>query len=99
MTAITRHDPIPAWSLPLALCLMLLATWCVHLPMMLWDHIDLVPMYEAWRSGALGSSAFWQVHDGSHLHVAAYAVLLATTWASGGQPWLDCLASVALLVA
>ena len=79
--------------------LLLAATLAWHLPMMLWDHIDLVPMYEAWRSGALGSSAFWQVHDGSHLHVAAYAVLLVTTWASGGQPWLDCLASVVLLVA
>ena len=76
--------------------LLLAATMAWHLPMMLWDHIDLVPMYEAWRSGALGSSAFWQVHDGSHLHVAAYAVLLVTTWASGGQPWLDCLASVVL---
>ena len=79
--------------------LLLAATMAWHLPMMLWDHIDLVPMYEAWQSGSLASSAFWRVHDGSHLHVAAYAVLLATTGASGGQPWLDCLASVALLVA
>lgn len=69
-----------------------------HLPMMLWDHIDLVPMYEAWREGRLASSAFWKIHDGSHLHVSGYAVLLLTTAASGGQPWLDCLASVCLLV-
>lgn len=79
--------------------LLLVATMAWHLPMMLWDHIDLVPMFEAWRNGTLASSAFWQVHDGSHLHVAAYAVLLATTWASGGQPWLDCLASFAVLAA
>lgn len=79
--------------------LLLAATLAWHLPMMLWDHIDLVPMYEAWQDGTLASSAFWQVHDGSHLHVAAYAVLLATTWASGGQPWLDSLASFALLLA
>ncbi len=78
--------------------LLLAATLAWHLPMMLWDHIDLVPMYEAWQDGTLATSAFWQVHDGSHLHVAAYAVLLATTWASGGQPWLDCLASLVLLV-
>ncbi len=82
----------------IALAALLLAgTLAWHLPMMLWDHIDLVPMYEAWQDGTLASSAFWQVHDGSHLHVAAYTVLLATTWASGGQPWLDCLASFVLL--
>src|SRR5690606_34048374 len=79
--------------------LLLAATLAWHLPMMLWDHIDLAPMYEAWQDGSLASSAFWRVHDGSHLHVAAYAVLLATTWASGGQPWLDCLASFAVLAA
>lgn len=96
-----RMTTIPgrAWMAFAALAALLLAgTMAWHLPMMLWDHIDLVPMYEAWQDGTLASSAFWQVHDGSHLHVAAYAVLLATTWASGGQPWLDCLASFALLL-
>jgi hypothetical protein len=85
------------WAFAAGLLVLLAATLAWHLPMMLWDHIDLVPMYEAWQDGRLATSAFWQVHDGSHLHVAAYAVLLFTTWASGGQPWLDCLASLALL--
>lgn len=69
-----------------------------HVPMMLWDHLDLVPMLQAAREGALGHSIFWNIHGG-HLHSAAYAVLLLTTWLSGGQPWLDCVASWILLVA
>ena len=94
------HVTARTWIAFAALATLLLAaTLAWHLPMMLWDHIDLVPMYEAWQDGSLASSAFWRVHDGSHLHVAAYAVLLATTWASGGQPWLDCLASFAVLAA
>lgn len=96
MTAI----PARTWFAFAALAMALLAAaLCWRLPMMLWDHIDLVPMYEAWRGGVLSSSAFWQVHDGSHLHVAAYALLLATTWASGGQPWLDTVAGFVLLLA
>ncbi|MGY1408703.1 MULTISPECIES: hypothetical protein [unclassified Luteimonas] len=91
--------PLRTWFAFATLALLLLvATMAWHLPMMLWDHIDLVPMYEAWRDGTLASSAFWRIHDGSHLHVSGYAVLLLTTAASGGQPWLDCLASVCLLV-
>ena len=80
----------------LALAL-LAATLAWQVPMMLWDHLDLLPMYQAWREGRLGSSAFFDVHGG-HLHTAAYAVLLATTALSGGQPWLDGLASWLLLV-
>lgn len=68
-----------------------------HVPMMLWDHLDLVPMVEAARTGTLGHSIFWDIHGG-HLHSAAYAILLLTTWLSGGQPWLDCVASWMLLV-
>lgn len=78
--------------------LLFAGTWAWHLPMMLWDHIDLVPMYDAWRDGSLHASGFWRVHDGSHLHVAAYLVLLFTTAISGGQPLLDCLASLGLLL-
>ena len=72
---------------------MLAATLLLHVPLMLWDHIDLVPMYEAWRQGDLKISEFWRIHDGSHFHSAAYAVLLLTTWLSGGRPWLDCVVS------
>jgi hypothetical protein len=77
--------------------LLLAGTLAWYLPLMLWDHIDLVPMLEAWHAGTLRDSGFWRVHDGSHFHVAAYAVLLATTTLSDGRPWLDALASFALL--
>ena len=96
MTPIPRvaeaRDPLPAVALPLALCLLLAAALQWHLPLMLWDHIDLVPIYDAWQRGDLAASQFWRIHDGSHFHAAAYAVLLATTWLSGGRPWLDCAA-------
>lgn len=75
-----------------------LATWRWHIPLMLWDHLDLVPIYRAWQDGVLAQSDFWRFHGG-HLHSAAYAVLLATTALSGGQPWLDCGVSLALLFA
>lgn len=88
----TPPSPLPAWALPLALCALLAATLWLHLPLMLWDHIDLVPIVDAWRHGELAASQFWRLHDGSHFHSAAYAVLLATTWLSGGRPWLDCVA-------
>ncbi|ANB17465.1 hypothetical protein [Dokdonella koreensis] len=77
---------------------LLAATLRWHLSLMLWDHLDLVPIYQAWQAGALATSDFWRFHGG-HLHTAAYAVLLATTWLSGGRPWLDCLVSVLLLFA
>ncbi len=77
----------------LASIAMLVATLCLHLPLMLWDHIDLVPIYDAWQRGVLAQSEFWRIHDGSHFHGAAYAVLLLTTKLSGGRPWLDCVAS------
>ncbi len=95
-----RISRTPALAIAFAaLALALLAmTLRWHVPMMLWDHLDLVPMVQASREGALGHSIFWDIHGG-HLHSAAYAVLLLTTWLSGGQPWLDCVASWILLVA
>lgn len=79
-------------AMALALLAMTLA-W--HVPMMLWDHLDLVPLYRASLDGSLGPM-FWSIHGG-HMHSAAYAVLLVTTGLSGGQPWLDCVASWLLL--
>ena len=71
----------------LALGLLLLTLrWTV--PMMLWDHLDLVPILQAWQSGSLTDSGFLHMHGG-HMHTAAYVVLLVTTTLSGGQPWLD----------
>lgn len=85
-------------SLALAM-LLLVATMAWHVPMMLWDHLDLVPMYDALQQGNLWASDVVRVHDGSHLHLTAYLVLLATTFLSGGQTWLDCLVNwVALMV-
>lgn len=69
-----------------------------HVPMMLWDHLDLVPMYLDWKSHGWGGTDLWSVHGGSHLHAAAYYVLLATTAVSQGRPWLDCLVSYGLLI-
>lgn len=87
----------PAIAVVLAAAL-LAATLSWHVPMMLWDHLDLVPMYDAWQQGDLWDSEIARVHDGSHLHLAAYLVLLGTTWLSGGQPWLDCLVNWSLLL-
>jgi len=79
--------------------LLLAATLAWHVPMMLWDHLDLVPIYEAWQRGAFLSSEAMSVHDGSHLHFPAYVLLLGTTWLSDGQPLLDCLLAWTLLAA
>ena len=81
--------------LAMALLAMTLA-W--HVPMMLWDHLDLVPLLEAARNGNLGATRLLEIHGG-HLHAAAYLVLLVTTTVSGGQPWLDCMVSWTLLLA
>ena len=97
-----RDIPTPL-RFPLSLLFALLAglllalTLAWHVPMMLWDHLDLVPIYASWQSGSLADSAFFAVHGG-HMHTAAYAVLLATTALSQGRPWLDCVASWLLLL-
>lgn len=84
------------WAMVLAASLLALSLlWRV--PMMLWDHLDLVPMYLAWQHGQLASSDFWSIHGG-HVHSAAYAVLLATTYVSNGQTWLDGAVSWFLLL-
>lgn len=78
-----------------ALLLLLTLHW--RIPMMLWDHLDLVPIYVAWKNGTLADSIFLRIHGG-HIHTAAYAVLLATTDLSHGRTWLDGLASWLLLL-
>jgi hypothetical protein len=94
---------MPIRALPsclfLALATTLLAmTLAWHVPMMLWDHLDLVPLLEALAKGEWLPSQLLRVYGG-HMLTAAYAVLLATTTLSGGQTWLDCLVSWLLLVA
>ncbi|MEP6485005.1 MAG: hypothetical protein ABJB01_11195 [Rudaea sp.] len=76
--------------------LLLTATWRRHIPMMLWDHLDLLPIYVAWQNGTLAQSDLLHIHGG-HLHTIAYAVLLVTTALSHGNPLLDCLVSWCLL--
>ncbi|MBN8727427.1 MAG: hypothetical protein J0H15_06940 [Xanthomonadales bacterium] len=95
--------PMPIRALPsclfLALAAALLAmTLAWHVPMMLWDHLDLVPLLEALRNGERLPSQLLRIYGG-HMLTAAYGVLLATTTLSGGQTWLDCLVSWVLLVA
>lgn len=78
---------------------LLAATLAWRIPFMLWDHLDFAPLYATWQSGvSLSQTIFWHSHGG-HLHTAAYAVLLVTTWLSHGQTWLDCFASWIFLVA
>ena len=76
---------------------LLLATLAWHIPFMLWDHLDFAPIYAGWQHGNLGQTGFLRIHGG-HLHTAAYAILLVTTWLSQGHPWLDCVVSWMLLV-
>ena len=100
----TQQPPMPfsprrAVDAAFALLALLVLAMTLHwrIPMMLWDHLDLVPIYAAWKSGTLADSIFLHIHGG-HIHTAAYAVLLATTALSHGQTWFDCLASWLLLV-
>lgn len=93
----TGFLPLP-WGFFIGLALALLAmTLAWHVPMMLWDHLDLLPIYQSWQTQGIAGARLLDVHDGSHLHALAYLVLLATTVLSHGQPWLDCVVSFALL--
>lgn len=76
---------------------LLLLTILWQVPMMLSNHLDLVPIYAAWNDGRLDPSTLLAIHGG-HLHALAYAVLLLTTRLSDGRPWLDCVASWLLLI-
>ncbi|MCK9488861.1 MAG: hypothetical protein M0Q42_05595 [Xanthomonadales bacterium] len=76
---------------------LLLMTLAWQIPMMLWDHLDLLPIYRGWLDGSLSGTGFWDIHGG-HIHTSAYAVLLATTWLANGQVWLDGVVSWALLL-
>lgn len=84
-----------AFALMASILLLLTLQW--QIPLMLWDHLDLIPIYDDFLHDALRWSDFFRIHGG-HLHSAAYAVLLLTTFASGGHPWLDCVVSWALLL-
>lgn len=99
MSIENRHA---TWWLPTLLIVLAIAllvmTIVWQIPMMLWDHLDLLPMYSGWLAGDLAGTGFWDIHGG-HLHTSAYAVLLFTTWLADGQPWLDGVVSWLLLAA
>jgi hypothetical protein len=94
---VTRSDALVIAAFAGAAALLLAATVAWMLPMMLWDHLDLLPMVEGVDQDRLAGSGFWDSHGG-HLHTAAYALLLVTTFAADGQPWLDGVVSWSLLV-
>jgi len=77
---------------------LLVMTLAWHIPMMLWDPLDLLPILQAWRHGDWLQSDFLRMHGG-HIHTAAYAVLLVTTTASHATAWVDCVTSWLLLIA
>jgi hypothetical protein len=87
---------VPAFVALAILLLVLALLWRV--PMMLWDHLDLVPIYERFVQGTLDAGDFFRIHGG-HLHAGAYAVLLWTTALSHGGTWLDGVASWLFLLA
>lgn len=91
-----RYLPVGLFVLLAAALLWMTLAWRV--PMMLWDHLDLVPMLTAARDGTLLHSAFLGF-NGGHIHTAAYAVLLVTASLSHGDPWLTDIVSWLLLVA
>lgn len=92
----TRTSIFTTAAAALLALVLLMAALAWALPMMLWDHLDLVPMLAAGTPGALADAGFWSIHGG-HLHSAAYAVLLVTSRLAAGAPWPDVLASWLLL--
>lgn len=94
----TRYFSQYLFALLAVALLMMTLFW--QIPMMLWDHLNLVPMLEAWQQGELAHSAFFRFDgNGGHMHTAAYAVLLVDAKLTSGRPWLDGVVSWALLVA
>lgn len=99
----TDNAVVARWTLLACLALpalgLLAAALAWRVPMPLWDHLDLVPIYLQWHGqGGAAGSGLWSIHGG-HMHTTAYAVLLATTTLSAGEAWLDVLVSWVLLLA
>ncbi|MDN5924322.1 MAG: hypothetical protein L0H70_04915 [Xanthomonadales bacterium] len=93
-----RYLPMCLFALLAVALLMMTLFW--QIPMMLWDHLNLVPMLEAWQQGQLAHSAIFKFDGhGGHMHTAAYAILLVDAQLTSGRPWLDGVISWALLVA
>jgi hypothetical protein len=88
---------LPGYLFALLAAALLAMTLVWQVPMMLWDHLNLVPMLAAWQHGELAQSAFFRF-DGGHMHTAAYAILLVAARLTRGHPWLDDVLGWALLV-
>jgi hypothetical protein len=80
-----------------AMLLVATLVWCF--PCMLWDHLELAPMYQGWIAGHLDQTTFWKLQGTGHWHIATYALLLPSAWLTHGHPWLDCVLSWTFLVA
>jgi hypothetical protein len=78
---------------------LLAATLAWHIPFMLWDHLELAPMYQGWMAGHLDQTTFWKLQGTGHWHVATYLLLLPSAWVTHGDPWLDCILSWMFLLA
>jgi hypothetical protein len=96
MNSITAARVIACFAAVLAIFL-LTATLAWHIPFMLWDHLELAPMYQGWVAGHLDQTTFWKLQGTGHWHIAAYALLLPSAWLTNGHPWLDCILSWAFL--
>lgn len=78
------------------LLLMLACTW--QLPMIMYDHLDLIPVLEQFKAGNLSMEKMLAWHGG-HNHLVAYLVLLFTSQLSNGWLMADILASWIFLLA
>lgn len=88
------------WSaFAVAAVLMLVATLVWQLPMMLWDQLDLVPIYQLWQNGQLDASTMLTPYNGTHVLAVPYLSMLTTLSLGHGSTWLDGVTSWVMMVA
>ena len=78
---------------------MLAATLAWQLPMMLWDHLDLLPIVQRWQNGELDAATLLTPYNGAHLLTIPYLSMLTTVSWGHGSTWLDGVASWLAMVA
>ena len=81
---------------PAAICFGAVLAVCLvfHYRAPFHDHWDLIPLYEALRSGELAFSDLFALH-GNHWHASAYMVLLGLSLFTGMAHGVESVASVA----
>ncbi|MGB4859977.1 MAG: hypothetical protein WBP11_11715 [Dokdonella sp.] len=82
-----------------AAALMLAATVSWQLPMMLWDQLDFVLIYQRWQSGELDAATLLAPYNGAHVLTIPYLSMLATVSLGNGSTWPDGVASWLAMVA